>query len=109
MLVRIWRTEVKPDRFEEYEQFARECSLPMFREQRGFIGVLFLREGADRAAVLTLWEEEQAVEELETSSSYRQTVEAILASGFLAKGQSVEVLKVHGGQVSATQLAARLS
>ena len=30
MLVRIWRTEVKPDRFEEYEQFARECSLALF-------------------------------------------------------------------------------
>ncbi len=109
MLARIWRTGVKPGRYEEYERFARERSLPMFREQRGFIGVLFLREEADRAAVLTIWEDEQAVEELETSSSYRQTAEAILGNGFLSRGQSVEVLKVHGGQVSAGQLAARLS
>jgi heme-degrading monooxygenase HmoA len=100
---------VKPERFEEYERFAQERSLPMFREQRGFIGVLFLREEADRAAVLTLWEDEQAVEELEASSAYRQTVEAILGSGFLSKEQSVEVFEVHGGQVSVAELAARLA
>ena len=44
MVARIWRTGVKPERFEEYERFARERSLPMFRAQRGFIGVLFMRQ-----------------------------------------------------------------
>jgi heme-degrading monooxygenase HmoA len=107
MVARIWRTGVKLERFEEYEQFARERSLPMFREQRGFIWVLFRREKADRAAVLTLWEDEKAVEELEASPPYRQTVEAILSSGLLARGQSVEVFEVHGGQVLADELAAR--
>ena len=108
MVARIWRTGVKPERFEEYERFARDRSLPMFREQRGFIGVLFMREKADRAAVLTLWEDEMAVEELEASPLYRQTVEAILDSDFLAREQSVEVFEVHGGQVLARELAARL-
>ncbi len=108
MVARIWRTGVKPNRFEEYERFARERSLPMFREQRGFVGVLFMREKADRAAVLTLWEDEKAVEELEASPLYRQTVEAILGSGFLAMEESVEVFEVHGGQVLAGELAARL-
>jgi heme-degrading monooxygenase HmoA len=108
MVARIWRTGVKPERFEEYERFARERSLPMFREQRGFIGVLFMREDADRVAVLTLWDDEQAVEELEASSLYRQTVEEILGGGLLAAEQSVEVFEVHGGQVSARKLAARL-
>jgi heme-degrading monooxygenase HmoA len=108
MLARIWRTGVKPERFEEYERFARERSLPMFREQRGFIGVLFMREGADRVAVLTLWEDERAVKELDASPLYRQTVEVILGSGLLAADQSVEVFEVHGGQVSAGELAARL-
>jgi heme-degrading monooxygenase HmoA len=106
VVARIWRTGVKPERFEEYERFARERSLPMFREQRGFIGVLFMREGADRAAMLTLWEDEEAIEELEASSLYRRTVEDILGSGFLAVEQSVEVFEVHGGQVSAAVLAA---
>jgi heme-degrading monooxygenase HmoA len=108
MVARIWRTGVKPDRFEEYERFARERSLPMFREQHGFVGVLFMREKADRAAVLTLWEDAKAVEELEASPLYRQTVEAILDSGFLAMEQSVEVFEVHGGQVLAGEHAARL-
>ena len=108
MVARIWRTGVKPERFEEYERFARERSLPMFREQRGFIGVLFMREKADRAAVLTLWEDEKEVEDLEVSPLYRQTVEAILGSGLLAREQSVELFKVHGGRVLAADLAARL-
>ena len=108
MMARIWRTGVKPERFEEYERFARERSLPMFRKQRGFIGVLFMRERADRAAVLTLWEDEKAVEELEASPTYRQTVEVILGSGLLANEQSVEVFEVQGGQVLARELAARL-
>jgi heme-degrading monooxygenase HmoA len=108
MLARIWRTGVKPERFEEYERFAHERSLPMFREQRGFIGALFMREEADRAAVLTLWEDEKAIEELEASSFYRKTVEVILGSGLLAGEQSVEVFEVHGGQVLAGELAARL-
>jgi heme-degrading monooxygenase HmoA len=108
VVARIWRTGVKPERFEEYERFARERSLPMFREQRGFIGVLFMREKADRAAVLTLWEDEKEVEDLEVSPLYRQTVEAILGSGLLAREQSVELFKVHGGRVLAADLAARL-
>jgi heme-degrading monooxygenase HmoA len=80
----------------------------MFREQRGFIGILFMREKADRAAVLTLWEDENAVEELEASPLYRQTVEAILGSDLLAREQSVELFEVHGGRVVAGELAARL-
>jgi heme-degrading monooxygenase HmoA len=107
-VARIWRTGVKPERLEEYERFAQERSLPMFLEQRGFIGVLFMREKADRAAVLTLWEDEKAVEELEASPPYRQTVEAILGSGLLAREQSVKLFKVHGGQIVAGELAARL-
>jgi heme-degrading monooxygenase HmoA len=108
MVARIWRTGVKPERLEEYERFARERSLPMFHEQRRFIGVLFMREEEDRAAMLTLWEDEKAVEELEASPLYRQTVEIILGSGLLAKEQSVGVFEVHGGQVLARELAARL-
>ena len=89
MVARIWRTGVKPERFKEYERFARERSLPMFREQRGVIGVLLMRERAVRAAVLTLWEDEGAVEKREASPLYSQTFEVILGSGFLPREQSV--------------------
>ena len=55
----------------------------MFREQRGLLWVLFLRKSAGRAAVLTFWEDESMVEELETAPLYRQTVEDILEERFL--------------------------
>jgi hypothetical protein len=58
--------------------------------------------------VLTLWEDEKAVEELEASLPYRQTVEVIVGSVFLAADQSVGVFEVYGGQVLADELAARL-
>ena len=105
MIARVWRTGVKQGRFEDYDRFAHEHSLPMFRKQRGLLGVLFLRESAGRAAVLTLWEDERAVEELETSPLYQQTVEDILDGGFLTEEQSVEVFEVHGGDVRSNELA----
>ena len=43
MIGRIWRTHVLLDRAVEYEAFARDVSLPMFRQQQGFEGVLMLR------------------------------------------------------------------
>jgi hypothetical protein len=54
-------------------------------------------------------EDEKAVEELEASPPYRQTVEAILGSGLLAREHSVEVFEVHGGQVLTDELAARFA
>lgn len=104
MIARVWRTGVKQGRSEDYDRFAHEHSLPMFREQRGLLGVLFLRESVDRAAVLTLWKDESAVEELETSPLYQQTVEEILGRGFLTGEQSVEVFDVHGGDIHRNEL-----
>lgn len=105
MIARIWRTGVNPERFEDYHRFAHQRSLPMFRDQSGLVGVLFLRERADRAAVLTLWEDEAAVDEMEDSELYQQTVDDILSGGFLTGDQSVEVFDVHGGDVGASELA----
>lgn len=47
MIARLWRTQVDVTRRAEYEQFAQEQSLPMFRQQRGFLGVFFLRDHQD--------------------------------------------------------------
>jgi hypothetical protein len=41
MIVRIWRTGIDGSRAEDYERFARDRSLPMFRAQTGFRGALF--------------------------------------------------------------------
>src|SRR6201999_4375811 len=92
--MRIWKTTVDPLRVEEYERFAREVSLPMFRRQKGFRGVTMARAQGD-CVVVTFWEDEDAVAALATSASYNRTVAAIIAAGFLGTDQSVSVWSVH--------------
>lgn len=94
MIARLWKTGIKPGRAEAYEAFAREISLPMFRQQVGFAGCIMSRDG-DRASVLTLWSGPDAVDQLNSSPSYQATVEAILAADLLAGEQSTEVSDVH--------------
>ena len=97
MIVRIWRTGIDPARAEEYERFAGERSLPMFRRQAGFRGVLFASGDETERVVLSFWENEGAVEELGRSPTYRETVDALLATGILTGEQTVELLDVDGG------------
>lgn len=96
MIVRIWRVQVDSSRIAEYESFERERSLPMFRRQQGFLGVLFLRT-AEECAALTLWGSLRAVQALSASESYRQTVSELEATGLLKGRQSVEVFEVKRG------------
>ena len=96
MIARIWVTRCHEGRADQYERFAQEVSLPMFGQQDGIRGVLFLRQGED-CRVLTLWDDMTAVERLADSESYRATVEKIIAAGFLFGEQAVDILDVHGG------------
>jgi heme-degrading monooxygenase HmoA len=96
MIVRIWRTGLDESRAEEYDRFAAERSMPMFRRQDGFCGVLFSRV-ADGRAVITLWRDAQAIEALDAGADYRDTVAAIGSAGFLRPPQSVEVMTVDAG------------
>ncbi|HEX2622904.1 MAG TPA: hypothetical protein VHL11_22245 [Phototrophicaceae bacterium] len=93
MLARIWRTEVDPARLSDYERFAREKSLPMFRRQAGLVDVFFLKQETN-CAVITIWEDEESIEALARSATYRQTVREIEAAGFLRGAQSVEVYEI---------------
>jgi heme-degrading monooxygenase HmoA len=96
MIARIWRTRVVSARLAEYEQFAQEQSLPMFRQQRGFLSVLFLR-GRQDCLVLSLWADRSAVDALATSTSYQATVRKLQDTGLLLGQPQVEVLDVSGG------------
>lgn len=96
MIVRIWRTEVDSSRMAEYEQFAREQSLPMFRRQPGFLGVFFLGRRKDRA-VLTIWRDLASVEALAHSATYQETVAQLSATRLLLGQTSVEVFEAQGG------------
>lgn len=93
MIARIWRTGLDETRAAEYDKFAAEHSLPMFRRQPGFRAALFLRTGDGRAAI-TLWRDQAAVEALARSAEYRKTVAAIRATGILRPPQTIEILPV---------------
>ena len=99
MILRMWRARIDPERNEEYRRFERERCLPMLRRQPGFLGVFFLRQGEDRAASITIWEDRGAVEALASSPSYRRTVCELEESGLLAGGQSEGVFEVEGGNL----------
>lgn len=92
--MRIWRTQVDVTRATEYEQFATEQSLPMFRAHRGLSGVLFGRHGAD-CIVITLWEDDAAADALEDSPRYRDTVARISTTGFLTGPSQIERFTLH--------------
>jgi hypothetical protein len=95
MIMRVWRTQVDVTRAAEYERFAAEESLPMFRAHEGFTGLLFGRHGAD-CVVVTLWEDDAAADALEDSPRYQDTVARIGAAGFLAGQSAVERFTLHG-------------
>jgi heme-degrading monooxygenase HmoA len=95
MIVRTWLTRIDESRAADYEAFAQQRSLPMFRSMPGFAGVLFgARDGA--RVVITLWDDLQAIDALENSESYQSTVAAIAATGFLEGDSSVEVVELQG-------------
>ena len=100
MIVRIWRTQIDESRAEEYRTFARSKSLPMFRAQQGFAGVLFAMSNSDRA-VITLWQDTASVQALDHSATYEATVAEIEATGFLRGESTVEILELEGGFVDA--------
>jgi heme-degrading monooxygenase HmoA len=71
----------------------------MFSSQPGFVGVLFAAAPRQRA-VETLWESRAAAEALAQSNSYRHTVAAIEAAGFLHGESHVELFELQGASLS---------
>jgi heme-degrading monooxygenase HmoA len=100
MLQRVWRCTVDPNRAREYEDFARRISLPMFRKQPGYRGCIMARRGPHRE-VLTLWEDEAAIEALDTSDSYKSTVAKIRAAGFIVEELGTTVMATHEVEMAA--------
>jgi quinol monooxygenase YgiN len=96
MLIRIWQLKVKPDRFDELEDFTRTYFLSMFKEQKGCLGVLFTHD-ENYCAMISIWEDMQAIEKLRDSASYNDAIEKILGSGMLEDEQSVELFETFGG------------
>jgi heme-degrading monooxygenase HmoA len=95
MVARIWRTQIDEIRADEYRRFAHAKSLPMFRDQPGFLGVLFGANPGQRT-VITLWRDLASAQRLDQSATYKSTVADIEATGFLRGESTVEVLELEG-------------
>ena len=108
MLARLWQTRIDPARGAEYDAFAATYSRPMSAALPGCLGALFLGRG-DVRSVLSLWADRAAIEALDASALYRETVTRFELTGVLRAPQTVEVFEVIGGTVSALALAAELS
>lgn len=97
-LIRIWRAQIALERLPDLELFVAERSIPMFKSQRGCIGVLFARNG-DQAAVLTFWQNEESILALERSAVYFVAVAAIETSGMLRGRSTVDVYEIRDGEL----------
>jgi heme-degrading monooxygenase HmoA len=90
MIVRLWKTKVKTTALPEYEENERTRSTPMFKEQPGCLGVLFLRF-EDECVALTFWSDWDAVNRLKTSKSYLEASAFYSESGMLTGEPSLQV------------------
>ncbi|MDQ3795731.1 MAG: antibiotic biosynthesis monooxygenase [Actinomycetota bacterium] len=108
MIVRVWRAKIDPARMEAYRRFEQERCKPMLHKQPGLLEVLFLRQGEDHAASLTVWEDAGAVEAVESSPSYREITHELAESALLAGEQSVEFFEVEGGNLRPESLVRAL-
>lgn len=93
MIARMWRTRIDERRADEYLDFARSRSLPMFRGHEGFIGAVFGAHHAERA-VITLWRDLGVAHALDDSQVYRATVAQIEATGFIVGPSAIDIFEV---------------
>lgn len=93
MIARLWRTGLAPGGDQQYDEFARERSQPMFSQLPGCLGVVFLRGADGERVVLTLWDNQESVADLASSVLYQDTARDLVDSGCLGEDQSVELLE----------------
>ena len=108
MIVRTWQTAVDPDRVNEFETFAKTYSLPMFQLQPGCLGVLFSRD-EEHTTTLSFWEDQASIDQLETSTSYKETVERIHSTDLLRGEQSVAINPIFGGYLDLEEGLGRMT
>lgn len=87
MIGRLWRIGLKPGQSHANEEFARDVSLPMFRQQKGFLGCMMIRS-EEEGFVLTFWRDMDGDARLDYSRSYQATFARIIQENMLAGEQS---------------------
>jgi len=93
-VARLWRATLMPGRGNDYDLFASEESLPMFRSHGGYRGVTMMRN-EEECCVVTYWSDMEAVQQLEMSSRYAATVVAIKAASVLREFGETVIMATH--------------
>lgn len=93
-VARLWWATLMPGRGNDYDRFASEVSLPMFRSHGGYRGVSMMRND-EHCCVVTYWSDMDAVRQLEMSSRYAATVEAIKAASILREFGETIIMTPH--------------
>lgn len=99
MIVRVWTVGIVNGMSDKLEKFANEISLPMFRKLPGCLGVFFTRN-ENVCATITVWDSEESIKALDSSSTYKSVVRAIEESGILEGDHVTEVYCSYGGFLS---------
>lgn len=90
MIIRIWTTRFIPEKKDDYLNFAKDNSLPMFKLQKGILGVNVLVKD-DKSLVLTYWDNIDDIALMENNILYKDSVAKIKDAGFLIEPQQVEI------------------
>lgn len=96
MIIRLWTTRIVASCATQYDAFADSRSLSMFETLEGCLGVIFLRSD-ERGFVFSFWKDANSIEALKDSEVYQNTVNDIVAQGFLEEPQTTELLNLTGG------------
>jgi heme-degrading monooxygenase HmoA len=98
MIVRLWEAEVQPSDMQQYGEWEKTRSLPMFEKLPGCLGVLFLRS-ANSCFALSFWKDMESVDALESNQLYKATSAAYEQSGMLRGSPTLTVFETALGSL----------
>lgn len=96
MLVRVWNTTYDVNQTAKLVDYANRVSLPVLSSRPGNCGVFFFSDSA-RWTTLTLWSNQQSIDDLEQDPEYAKIVEGIMALGILGDQHDTQVKQYEGG------------
>ena len=85
MFIHIWRMRARKKRYEEYEKFGRQVTLPALKKIDGCLDAHFIRVYEARKPEylwLVFWRDQAALEAARTNPAWREQIKKFEAGGF---------------------------
>jgi quinol monooxygenase YgiN len=85
MFIHIWRMRARKKRFEEYEKFGRQVTLPALKKIDGCLDAYFIRVYEARKPEylwLVFWRDQAALEAARTNPAWREQIKKFEAGKF---------------------------